>query len=97
MGSDSAISHFRVTLTCGGLTEREGERAPHDVAAEFQQRPWHSNVAVRWDDTLPWLAAENDFDRNGLALFDEFFEVVVACVKAPGAREFKIVSIDGVE
>jgi hypothetical protein len=37
-------------------------------------------VVCRWDGHVLILQAENDFDREGLALIDEFSDAISACI-----------------
>lgn len=78
------MSRHRVFLTCAGLTEDEGRESPALILQEFTHRPWNENVRCRWDGTLVWLEAENDYDTIGAALLDEFQDAVVACVAIKG-------------
>ena len=84
---------YHATLTCAGLTDAEAANVPADVEEEFRQRPGHQNVSCRWDGCLLWLEADNDYDEDGKALLDEFWDVVIACVRASGTIRFEIVSV----
>ena len=87
---------YHTTVTCRGLTDAEGSNAPADIVEEFRQRPWHQNVACKWDSGMLWLEADNNYDADGQALLDEFWDVVIACVKASGTIHFEIVSVQTV-
>ena len=87
------MPNYHAILTCSGLTDIEGRSAPKEIEDEFQHRPWHQNVVARWDGTLLWLEADNDYDEDGRALLDEFWDAVIACVKVSGTIEFKIESV----
>ena len=84
---------YHAILTCAGLTDAEAANAPADIEEEFRRRPWHQNVRCRWDGRLLWLEADNDDDEDGEALLDEFWDVVIACVRASGTIRFEIVSV----
>lgn len=84
---------YRITVTCKGLTESEGQPAPAGVAEEFRHRPWHQNVTCKWANGLLQVEADNDYDRNGKALLDEFMDAVAACVNANGDMQFEIASV----
>lgn len=88
------MSRYRTTLTCGGMTEAEGSAAPADILEEFRERPWHENVTCHWDAARLVLSAENDFDDDGKALLDEFWDVVIACVKTDHTIRFEIISVE---
>ena len=85
---------YHAILTCAGLTEEEAKDAPTDIAKEFEFRAWYQNVKCSWDGRLLWLEADNDYDADGKALLDEFWDVVIACVSASGISRFEIVSVD---
>jgi hypothetical protein len=84
---------FRARVTFKGLTQDEGVSAPADILEEFTHRHWHTNVRSEWDGELLWLEAENDYDADGMALLDEFSDVVVACVGAKGTISFAVQSV----
>jgi hypothetical protein len=92
----SVMPLYHATLTCAGLTKAEGNSAPPHIVEEFRHRPWHQNVTCKWANGLLHLDADNDYDRNGKALLDEFMDAVVACVKASGDIHFEIVSVQRV-
>jgi hypothetical protein len=87
---------YHAILTCGGPTDAEAANAPADIVEEFRHRPWHQNVSCRWDGHLLWLEAENDYDPDGSALLDEFWDAVIACVSAAGTLHFEVVSVEPV-
>jgi hypothetical protein len=84
---------FRVTLICEGLPPELGPEAEIAVAEEFARRPWHQNVRCTWTGNILVLAADNDFDRDGNALADEFSDAVAACTAATFGYRIRI---DGV-
>lgn len=81
---------FKTRVACRGLSEVEGVAAPADILEEFTHRPWHKNVRAGWNDNSLWLEAMNDYDADGQALLDEFWDVVIACVDAKGTISFNI-------
>lgn len=84
---------YHATLTCEGLTDVEVAQSLADVEQEFRERSWHKNVRCRWDGRLLWLEADNDYDEDGKALLDEFWDVVIACIPFTGTIRFAIVSV----
>jgi hypothetical protein len=84
---------YHATLTCDGLSDAEAAGAPARIEAAFRERPWHQDVTCRWDGRLLWLEARNDFDDDGRALLDEFWDVVHANVDWKGPVRFEIVSV----
>ena len=89
------MSGYHIKLRCLGLAESEGSPAPRDIIEGFSHRPWHKNIACSWDGTFLWLEAENDYDENGMALFDEFWDEVAANIHWKGPEiNFEIVSVE---
>jgi hypothetical protein len=69
---------FKVVVSCRGVPPDQGPQLALDVASGFVERTWHSSVQCRWKvDTLE-LSAVNDFDSDGTALSDEFWDEVLA-------------------
>ena len=91
------MHRYRTTLTCAGLTDKEGKNAPPDILNEFANRPWQERVQCRWDGMLLWLEAESVCDRDGKALLDEYWDVVIACVPCEGTISFEIRSVTQTE
>ena len=71
---------YRIVLSCSGVPSHLGNAAADDIAQEFAERPWHQNVKCSWDGTRLLLQADNDYDSNGIALTDEFSDVIAACI-----------------
>ena len=69
---------FKVTVSCRGVPPEQGPQLAVDVAAGFAARPWHTSVRCRWLVDRLELEAENDFDSDGSALEDEFWDEVLA-------------------
>lgn len=85
---------YRVTLACNGVPVESGNQAAIDIAELFKQRPWHQNVLCKWDGASLILQAENDYDDRGLALADEFSDLIAACVSGGFDGDIKILSVD---
>jgi hypothetical protein len=85
---------YRTILICDDVPIDEGAAAARDIAEEFQQRPWHQNVTCDWDGRALILRAENHFDRNGLALTDEFSDLISASIRNRFDGDIRIVSIE---
>jgi hypothetical protein len=85
---------YRVTVACHGLTQAEGTAAVPDMLAEFRERPWQQNPSCTWDGAVLRFCAENDFDRDGRALLDEFWDAVHAYVKWSGPVRFEIETVE---
>jgi hypothetical protein len=80
-------------LACKGVPAHAGTIGARDIAEEFKHRPWHENVTCVWDGAQLILQAENDFDSNGLALVDEFSDVISACIEGGFDGDIEILSI----
>ncbi len=87
---------YHVTLNCSGLTEAEGSAGARNVEAGFRERPWHRNVACRWDGTCLWIEADNNYDSDGGALCDEFWDEVIANINFSSSIRIEIVSVKAV-
>ena len=87
---------YRTKLRCLGLTDAEGQQAAPDIVEGFRERPWHSNVVCSWDGESLWLEAESDFDAEGKALLDEFWDEVAANLNCEGPIRFEIVKTEEV-
>jgi len=71
---------YRVTVSCQGISSHEASGGISAILEEFYERPWHTEVACRWDGEKILLTAENDYDSNGSAVLDEFCDAVHACI-----------------
>ena len=71
---------YRVVVACTGISGPTASAAVADIVEEFAQRPWHNGVSCTVETDALILEATNDYDRDGLALLDEFSDVVCACV-----------------
>ena len=84
---------FRIVLVCTGIPVHEGLSGARCISEEFIHRSWHKNVSCEWDGSRLILQADNDFDSNGLALLDEFSDVISACIKDVGEGSIKVQSV----
>ena len=82
-----------ITVACVGLTEWEGASAVQCVLEEFAHRPWQDSVKCEWRSSVLRLTATNDFDANGQALVDEFWDAVHACVSAANPLRFHVEAV----
>jgi len=89
---------FKIVLACIGVPESAGPAAAADIAAAFaKHRHWHKNVRCTWDGSRLVLEAENDYDSNGLALYDEFSDCISAYIAGLFDREILVESITVIE
>jgi hypothetical protein len=84
---------YRITVTCKGLTQEEGQSAPAGIEEEFGFRTWHQNPKCRWNGQILYLTLENDYDSNGLAVMDEFSDAINACINISGEISVAIESV----
>jgi hypothetical protein len=84
---------YRIALSCTGVPVSAGAAGARDIAEEFTHRPWHKNVTCAWDGSQLLLQAENDFDRNGAALVDEFSDAISACIKDAFDGDIRVLSV----
>lgn len=82
-----------ITVLCEGLTEAEGSTAPANILEEFSARPWQLDVQCSWGNGKLMLTARNDHDPAGLALLDEFWDVIHACIHYSGAVRVSIAEV----
>lgn len=87
---------FRIVLAATGLPRDKNPTVAEDIEEEFTRRPWHQNVRCIWEGDKLILQAENDFDSDGLALLDEFSDVITACAEDVGDGGLEIVSVQPV-
>ncbi len=71
---------YRATLVCTGVPVSVEAEDAACIEEEFTNRPHHQNVQCILVDGTLILTAENDYDRTGLALMDEFSDVIMACI-----------------
>jgi hypothetical protein len=82
-----------ITVSCTGLTDAEGAAAVEDVREEFTHRPWQRAVRCEWTANALRLTVTNDFDSDGQALLDEFWDAVHATVTSQNPVHFKVESV----
>ena len=79
---------YRLLLVCRGVPAALGAAGARNINEEFTHRAWHKNVSCEWDGAQLVLRADNDFDKDGRALLDEFSDAISACI--PGAFDGNI-------
>ena len=72
---------YRIVLACNGIPAHARTSAARDITEEFTRRPWNKNVLCKWHGTQLILQADSDVDSYGLALLDEFSDVMSACIR----------------
>lgn len=85
---------YRVALACHGIPTEHGAEAAADITREFaEHRQWHKNVRCSWDGAGLALEAENDYDKDGAALADEFSDCISAYVSGTFSYQVTIESV----
>lgn len=87
------MPRYRIVMCCEGIPPQHGAAGAECIAAGFEKRYWHWNVTCTWDGSVLTLVAENDDDREGKALSDEFSDEICACLP-PFDGDMRIVSVD---
>ena len=92
------LERYRITLACTGIPPEHGAQAAVDIAAEFaKNRPWHEHVQCDWDGTRLTLRGENDYDDDGMALWDEFSDEITACVPGVFDSDLVVQSVERID
>jgi hypothetical protein len=71
---------FEIVVSCRGTSEQAALIHFADILDEFKERPWHQVLSCTWEQKAILLRAQNDYDSSGLALLDEFSDVICACL-----------------
>ena len=87
------MTTYRATLICKGLTDAEGAAAVDDILEEFRARPWHTDVSCAWLDGSLRLSASNDYDHDGMALLDEYWDAIHICINYTSAINVSVVEV----
>ena len=86
---------YRIKLRCDGVPVDQGEQGAKCITSAFRtNRSWHQNAECTWDGASLHLSVENDFDKNGLATWDEFSDEITACIEALFDGDLVIVSVE---
>jgi hypothetical protein len=84
---------YRAVLKCDGVPVTAGAEAAKDIAANFAERTWHKNATCSWDGSSLTLSVENDFDRDGRAVMDEFSDEMAACIRGGFDGDLRVISV----
>ena len=84
---------FEIIVSCKGLPESVALGAIDDILEEFTERPWHRDVTCWWKSSMLFLRANNDYDQDGMALSEEFSDVVCACTPIQDEIIIAVVSV----
>ena len=91
----SKKDNYRIILRWDDVPAHLGQKAATEIEQGFSRRTWHHNVVCKWNgnNNTIIIEAENDFDKQGLALMDEFSDEISACVKDAGDGGIQVVSV----
>lgn len=84
---------YQSTFICTGLSNEEAGEAVADMLTEFAQRSWQQAVTCEWRDGVLRLSAENDADRTGMALLDEFGDAICVYINYSGEIHVSVESV----
>ncbi|MEJ2815474.1 MULTISPECIES: hypothetical protein [unclassified Caulobacter] len=89
---------FKITMIAGGISAAAGPEAAQDIEQHFrEERTWHQQVTCSFNDGVLTLVAVNDYDKEGLALSDEFSDCLSAFIHLGEISDdgvFKVVSVE---
>ncbi|MDG4880900.1 hypothetical protein [Mesorhizobium sp. WSM4884] len=86
---------FRITIECLDVAPDLGPHAAIDIEQEFRvHRVWHKEPSCTYSDGKLLLVALNDFDVDGGALLDEFWDCLAAYLGEQG--ETRILGVEQV-
>jgi hypothetical protein len=84
---------YRVTVICSGPNDIEGSSSVSDILEEFTYRLWNMDTNCEWKDGILYFSATNDFDKDRLALLDEFGDAISACINYSGNIQLAIEAV----
>ena len=87
------MTMYRISLKCVGVPKDEGLQASREIERDFQTREWHVDVHCWWDGNAIFITAWNDFDDTGLALRDEFSDLISAHVRTAFDGDIQTVEV----
>ncbi|RWK41628.1 hypothetical protein [Mesorhizobium sp.] len=70
---------YKIMIECLGVAPDSGPQAAIDIEQEFRiHRTWHERPSCTYANGKLLLIARNDFDADGMALLDEFWDCLAA-------------------
>jgi hypothetical protein len=91
------MAWHRVVLKCDGVPSASGAEAAKCITSNFVKRSWHRNVSCNWDGSHLILSVENDFDRDGRAVMDEFSDEISACIRGGFDGDLHVISVTEID
>ena len=86
---------YKITIGCLDVAPALGPQAAIDIEDEFRvHRIWQGQPSCTYADGKLLLVARNDFDADGKALLDEFWDCLAAYLREHGAMH--ILSVEQV-
>jgi hypothetical protein len=86
---------YKITIECLDVAPARGPQAAVDIEDEFRvHRTWQERPSCTYGDGKLLLVARNDFDADGKALLDEFWDCLAAYLEEHGAMH--ILSVEQV-
>ncbi len=92
-GMRGAMAWYRAVLQCDGVPSAFGAEGAKSITANFAKRTWHKNATCSWDGNQLTLSVENDFDRDGRAVMDEFSDEISACIRGGFDGDLRVISV----
>ena len=84
---------YRAVLQCNGVPSAVGAEGAKRITANFAKRTWHKNAMCSWDGNHLTLSVENDFDREGRAVMDEFSDEISASIRGGFDGDVRVISV----
>ncbi|UCI08869.1 hypothetical protein [Mesorhizobium sp. B1-1-8] len=79
---------YKITIECLDVASGPGPQAAIDIEQEFRaHRTWHERPSCSYADGKLLLVACNNFDADGRALLDEFWDCLAAYLGQHGAMQ----------
>jgi hypothetical protein len=88
-----AMALYRAVLQCDGVPSASGSDGATCITANFAKRNWHKNAVCIWDGKHLTLSVENDFDKDGRAVMDEFSDEISACIRGGFDGDIHVISV----
>lgn len=86
---------YRIAIECLDVASDLGPQAAVDIEQEFRvHRTWHKEPRCTYVGGKLLFVARNDFDVEGRALLDEFWDCLAAFLEVHG--EMRILSVEQV-
>jgi hypothetical protein len=87
------MAWYRTVLQCDGVSPASGAEGAKCITANFAKRAWHKNAICSWDGNHLILSVDNDFDRDGRAVMDEFSDEISACIRGGFDGDLRVISV----